>query len=237
LLSSLLAGICLGAPPDDAEIEEREKEEYFRLPVLLDGYYNWRFNGDSGWHGLDAMIRFRLDDLVFRREARTHEQFALTAFWETGYRFDPNPTRVSVMAGYSWGRDYHDYPTANDWNVTLSRLGGFPLTRSDFLTYNFMILGGFHSSRGTRPPDGRLESQDALRFEFRGHIGWSVMQFEARLALHAVVRDGRFFDGEVYGGIIIGRPFLPGGIRVGYSYLGFERGGGGYVVLGIHLAF
>ena len=220
------AGNCAAEPPPP--------EKAFRLPVLIDASYNWRAQPTRGWHGVDGMLRLRLDDLWLGQGA--WHQVAVAGFFESGYAYDPNPTRAAVMLGYGWGKDFYDPGDANEWSVATDD-GAFPLTRTPAISYGVQFLAGLHTSTATRGNDDHPRSADAMRLEVRGSAGVLPLQLETRVAVHFNLRNGRFLDGEFYTGVVIARPMLPFGIRVGWSYLFTERSGGGFFVIGAVFAF
>jgi hypothetical protein len=238
----LLAVVCAAPllaeePPRPTATPSTPEADVFQLPFLFDGVYQMRVHEDRGWHGMDAMFRLRPDQWFDNPDIRQH-QLVLAGFWETGYRHDPNPTRFAVMAGYGWGADFvHSQREGEDSFLSLSDRGAFPLTRSGFFSSAFQVMVGFHSSRGTRGPDGKFESQDAIRFEHRVAGGALWFEFMASAAVNLNLRDGRFLDREVFVGIELARPIAPFGIRVGYSYMFFERAGFAHFVFGLHVAF
>jgi hypothetical protein len=208
----------------------------FQLPFLFDGVYQMRVHEERGWHGFDAMFRLR-PDLWFDDPGLRHHQVVVAGLWETGFHMDPNPTRFAIMTGYAWGMDYVHPKAQDDHFISLSDEGELPLTRSTFFSYGMQMMVGFHSSRGTRQPNGRLESQDSIRLEHRVYAGALWFEFMGAAALHLNLRDGRFLEGEIFVGFEMCRPIAPFGIRVGYSYLFFERGGLAHFVFGLRVAF
>lgn len=218
-------------PPDPAAPAERDP---LRLPVLIDAAYNWRVQPTQGWHGVDAMLRLPLDRLGVPH-GRYH-QLAIAGWFETGYAYNPNPTRAGVMLGYSWGVDTYEKGDDSHWRL-FGMDQGFPVSRTPVFSYGLQMLAGFHSSVGTGGSAREPRSVDAFRLEIRGAVGAVGLQPETRLAVHLNLRTGRFVDGEFYTGLLAGRPMLPLGIRLGWGYLFTQRGGGGFFVLGFVVAF
>lgn len=234
IVLALCATACAGESVPEPDPDAPGRTKPFRLPVLIDASYNWRVQPAQGWHGVDGMLRLRLDDLWLGQGA--YHQVALAGFFESGYAYDPNPTRAAVMLGYGWGKDFFDLADGNEWAL-VSTDGSFPLSRASTFAYGVQMLGGLHTSTATRGEDNMPRSADAMRVEVRGSAGALPMQLETRIAVHFNLRDGRFLDGEFYTGVVLGRPMLPFGIRMGWSYLFTERGGGGFFVLGVVVAF
>lgn len=208
------------------------KAEGFQLPVMIDAGYQARFQSGRGWHGPEALLQLRFDKLFGNRDLALHH-LAVGGFWETGFGYEPNPTRLAVMAGYGFGSDRG--PTGGDFDISLTRTGDFPLTRS--LMFNGYVQGmlGFISSRGTRGHDGQLQSQDALRLEGRAAFGFVAVELQTRMAFNFNLRDGRFIDSELAFGLELGRPILPVGLRVAYTHHFMERAGGGGVQVALRL--
>jgi hypothetical protein len=204
------------------------------MPVLIDAAYNWRVQPTQGWHGVDAMLRLPFDRLDVPR-GRYH-QLALAGLFETGYAYRPNPTRAAVMLGYSWGVDTFEKGDDSQWRF-FERDQGFPVTRTPVFSYGIQVLTGLHSSTGTGGSNHEPRSVDAARLEVRGFVGVVGLQPETRLAVHLNLRTGRFLDGELYTGLVVARPMMPFGIRLGWGYLFTQRGGGGFFVLGFLMAF
>lgn len=136
------------------------------------------------------------------------------------------------MHGYSFAADFYgDNP--GEWSVSLSRHGGFPLSRSVLFSGGTGLSFGYHYGEGTQEandPEG-LDHRSAVRAHHWVFFGIGVLEFRLDGSVNFNLDPGVFAEPQAGAGIRLGRPISPVFIHLGWTWLPFERGGGHYFTL------
>lgn len=201
-------------------------------PFLLDLDVDFRLSRRANWFASRAMFRMPWSRLSHDPGADARQMLGTIASFEQGMSLSTNPRRVSAMACYYFGQDF--FSGGGD---VLRGLGAdrYPLWRCDFFNAGFGGAAGWMHAQATEVAskgDG-IATQEALRFESWVHIGLFVAQHEMRVALNVHLQDGSNLSFEFGTRLSFGRPFIPGGLTVGYWYVTGPRIGGHHVTFGI----
>ena len=240
LVLAACAGKCTAQPPippDPPKEAERVHTVWSkdgRMPLFLDFGYEWRSRGQHiVWNTGFFHIRPRLDDLI--DEDLSPHTFGLMARFERGYLTSPNPSRWFIGASYTFGLDQN-----LSGGIGSSPFGeAFPFTRTATLGLSGTTVFGYLYSEATQDAGkaSGVSTQDALRLEHWDQLGLWLVRLEIGGAVNLNLRESPLFEWEFFFRAVVGRPYLPFGIALGYRYLSTERAGGDFFTLGLDVAF
>ncbi len=235
LLLFLSAAAALGAAEAQSPSPQSADRSFSSSdgpPVLMDFDSSFRFSNRVAWACGQAMFRVPWSRLTCSPGANSRHAPGGIAFFEQGWSISPNPRRYGVMACYTFGTEFNRITHVP---FSTRRADLYPWWRLDTGAWAFGAAAGWIHSDATERAAKRnaASTLDAMRLEAWAGAGAFIVHIEGGAALNVPFATRSKSAVELRAKLSLGRPYLPGGITVGYWYVSTGRIAGHYVTLGL----